>query len=154
MINDMGGVYSSGMMDECTMECIARTRDMEGYVLACAIVHFLILSRKRSRSTKNRFLLECVVSACHLLFCPLVLNIVSVSFFDFALLRVSSSGPMVLCMMENSSLVSDMGRAYSRLMMDKSTIVRVVFTPSRQSTFHVGALLNTPENKIRCQLAL
>jgi hypothetical protein len=33
LISDMGGVSSSGMMDESTMECIVTTRDMEGYVL-------------------------------------------------------------------------------------------------------------------------
>jgi hypothetical protein len=47
LINDMGGVYSSGMMDECTMECIARTRDMEVYVLACGIVHFFDPFKKK-----------------------------------------------------------------------------------------------------------
>jgi hypothetical protein len=29
---NMGGAYTSGMMDESTMECIVKTRNMERYV--------------------------------------------------------------------------------------------------------------------------
>jgi hypothetical protein len=50
LISNMGRVYSSGMMDESTMECIVTTRDMEGYVL---VVYFPLFGplTTRSRST-------------------------------------------------------------------------------------------------------
>jgi hypothetical protein len=33
LTSDMGVVYSSGMMDESTRECLSKIRDTEGYVL-------------------------------------------------------------------------------------------------------------------------
>ena len=33
VINDMDGVFTSGMMDESTMDCLVKTRDTEGCVL-------------------------------------------------------------------------------------------------------------------------
>jgi hypothetical protein len=51
LISEMGGVSSSGMMDESTMECIVTTRDMEGYVLV-VYLSLLVLSRKDQEAPK------------------------------------------------------------------------------------------------------
>jgi hypothetical protein len=131
MINDMGGVYSSGMMDESTMECIAKTRDMEGYVLSW--YYSIGPFKKKIKKHPIRFLKECGQSSgvrpnmslalVHSCFeYPLHL------FLDFALNRVYSSGQMVPCTMENTSLVSDKGRVHSRRMLNDPTTERTAKT--------------------------
>jgi hypothetical protein len=46
LIKEMGGVYTSGKMGESTTECLAKTGDMERYVLAFND-SFLVLQGKR-----------------------------------------------------------------------------------------------------------
>jgi hypothetical protein len=102
LINDMEEVFTSGMMEESTMACLVKTRDTEGYVRAFCY-SFFGPSRKDDDAQHKFFFLGSAVGACWIFMCFLTCHWLF-SFFLFLLDRVSSSGLMVPCTMENLSM--------------------------------------------------
>jgi hypothetical protein len=90
LISSMGVVYSSGMMDESTMECLTKTTNMEGYVFAWYYSLFGPFKKKDQDASKLEILarawsvLVVCFLTCHVCSCSFVFNVVPIClFFNF-----------------------------------------------------------------------